>query len=108
VSDVTPLDIGHLFNSLSNPAYFEQSRHSSLEFLIERLTRFYSDGRIIIRPHDFWTTQHSYWRLPQKAPDLLSELEESDLLIFKGDLNYRKYVSVSWDVGLFARANLWG
>jgi hypothetical protein len=95
VSDVTPPDIGHLFSALSNPAYFfadeEAPDTSSLEFLVQELTSFYADGRIIIRPHDFWTTQHSFWRLPSKAPDLLADLEESDLLVFKGDLNYRKY-----------------
>jgi hypothetical protein len=94
VSDVTPPDIGHLFSSLSNPAYFfgaEGSRQEALDFLVSQLTAFYADGRIIIRPHDFWTTQHSYWRLPTRAPDLLADLEQSDLLVFKGDLNYRKY-----------------
>jgi hypothetical protein len=94
VSDVTPHDIGHLFSSLRNPAYFFGSgapRNAALDFLVAQLTAFYGDGRIIIRPHDFWTTQHSYWRLPTKAPDLLSDLEASDLLVFKGDLNYRKY-----------------
>jgi len=95
VSDVTPPDIGHLFSSLSNPAYFfgrdTAGRPQSLEFLVSQLSYFYADARIIIRPHDFWTTQHSYWRLPSKAPDLLADLEESDLLVFKGDLNYRKY-----------------
>jgi len=97
VSDVTPPDIGHLFTALSNPAYFfpdaESPDTTSLEFLVQELTSFYADGRIIIRPHDFWTTQHSFWRLPSKAPDLLADLEESDLLVFKGDLNYRKYAT---------------
>jgi len=92
VSDVTPNDIGHLFAALSNPQYFGSGqRHSAIDFLVERLTDYYSDGRIIIRSNDFWTTQHSYWRLPTKAPGLLADLEESDLVIFKGDLNYRKY-----------------
>jgi hypothetical protein len=103
VSDVTPPDIGHLFSALANPAYFESgSRHSALEFLVARLTEFYGEGRIIIRSHDFWTTQHSYWRLPSKAPDVLADLEESDLVIFKGDLNYRKYVS---SIKLLTRVN---
>lgn len=94
VSDVTPPDIGLLFSAIANPAYFESgSRHSALQFLVARLTEFYAEGRIIIRSHDFWTTQHSYWRLPSKAPDVLADLQESDLVIFKGDLNYRKCVS---------------
>lgn len=95
VSDVTPPDIGHLFSSLSNPAYFDVSgsRSPALDFLIDQLTAFYADGRVIIRPHNFWTTPHSFWRLPAKAPDLLADLEDSDLLIFKGDLNYRKCAS---------------
>jgi hypothetical protein len=94
VSDVTPPDIGHLFSALSDPGYFgAEARNPAMDFLIERLTGYYADGRIIIRPHDFWTTQHSYWRLPSHAPDLLADLEESDLLIFKGDLNYRKSIS---------------
>lgn len=103
VSDVTPPDIGHLFSALANPAYFESGlRHSALEFLVARLMEFYAEGRIIIRSHDFWTTQHSYWRLPSKAPDVLADLEESDLVIFKGDLNYRKYVS---SIKLLTRAD---
>jgi damage-control phosphatase, subfamily III len=96
VSDVTPPDIGHMFSALSDSSYFGSGpRHAALDFLLARLTAFYSDGRIMIRPNDFWTTQHSYWRLPSRAPNLLADLEESDLVIFKGDLNYRKYVLFS-------------
>jgi hypothetical protein len=39
---------------------------------------------------DFWTTQYSYRDLPGRDPRLLDELKKSELVIFKGDLNYRK------------------
>lgn len=92
VSDVIPRDIGHLFTSLSNPAYFnDEKRNFALDFVVARLKEYYRGGRIIVPHHNFWTTQHSFWRLPTYEPDLLADLEKSDLLVFKGDLNYRKY-----------------
>ena len=38
----------------------------------------------------FWTTQYAYQDMPAAAPELVEELSKSDLVIFKGDLNYRK------------------
>jgi hypothetical protein len=38
----------------------------------------------------FWTTQYAYQDLPEVAPQVLEELQKSDLVVFKGDLNYRK------------------
>ncbi|CAD6582132.1 MAG: hypothetical protein TREMPRED_003178 [Tremellales sp. Tagirdzhanova-0007] len=40
----------------------------------------------------FWTTQFAYQDLPTAAPNLLNEMKKSDLVVFKGDLNYRKLV----------------
>lgn len=48
---------------------------------------------------DFWTTQWSYQFLPEQAPELLKELKGSSLVIFKGDLNYRKCVLVCTESG---------
>jgi hypothetical protein len=39
---------------------------------------------------DFWTTQWSYQYLPEQASELCETLRGSALVIFKGDLNYRK------------------
>lgn len=58
---------------------------------------------------DFWTTQYPYQLLPERDPALLVELKKSALVIFKGDLNYRKCVYIEKipaaspmsDVGLF-------
>lgn len=41
---------------------------------------------------DFWTLPCDYSTMKRVAPDLYSNLEVSDLVIFKGDLNYRKLV----------------
>ena len=38
----------------------------------------------------FWTTQYSYQDIAVVAPKLLEELQKSQLVLFKGDLNYRK------------------
>ena len=44
------------------------------------------------KSHPFWTCGNAYWDLSVVAPDLLKELKEFDLVLMKGDLNYRKLV----------------
>lgn len=93
VSDVTPADIAHLFSSMSNDQYFPDLKDKeALVSMTQRWLEHYMEGRIIIRPNAFWTTAHPFCRLPTINPDLLRTLQESDLVIFKGDLNYRKLV----------------
>lgn len=73
----------------------------ALQALGDRWTRYLASGvfRLSIPittklgapgPADFWTTNYAYQDLPEMAPRLLEELKESSLVIFKGDLNYRK------------------
>ncbi|CAD6984218.1 unnamed protein product, partial [Tilletia controversa] len=46
---------------------------------------------------DFWTEPMGYSEMEKYAPDLLADLQESALVIFKGDLNYRKLTSdLNW------------
>lgn len=93
VSDVTPADVAHLFSSMSSDSYFPDLKNrEALQFMTQRWMEHYIEGRIIIRPNQFWTTAHPFTRLPTMSPTLLQTLQDSDLVIFKGDLNYRKLV----------------
>jgi hypothetical protein len=106
VSDVLPKDLTDLILALSEPESFftgdDRNGYSSskfslprkekgdLLFLSEQWKGFIRSGQLSMREDQLWTTAGSYWRLPQIAPDLFEELRESDLVLFKGDLNYRK------------------
>ena len=116
VSDVTPQDFTALINALGDPQSFftrqsDDEKHTDsqppslseqeiqdLQFLRNHLAGFLAEGQISIRPNVFWTTADSFWRLPTRAPLLFADLKESELVIFKGDLNYRKLTADSaWD-----------
>ena len=51
------------------------------------------DGTFVVSDHPFWTTSYEYTAMKNIAPDLYSLLSESFLIIFKGDLNYRKLLA---------------
>lgn len=108
VSDVVPKDFSDLLNVLLNakafyetpsaddkdkgvePQSLSSQEESILAALFENWSNLYAAGQIILRPNVFWTEGGSYWRLPHTSPFLFSDLQSSELVIFKGDLNYRK------------------
>lgn len=47
------------------------------------------DDRLLLVAHEFWSSPFSYLSLP---PELSTDLAHSSLLIFKGDLNYRRLI----------------
>ena len=112
VSDVVPADFAALLSALANPQGFfstpdehtgqisealSERELSDLSFLFQHLAGFHAEGQLILRPNIFWTSAHCYWQLPQAEPRLYEDLKESELVIFKGDLNYRKLTA---DVGV--------
>jgi damage-control phosphatase, subfamily III len=93
VSDVTPADFESLFNLLQDAPIAEtQKQRDDLKFLIDRWKMFYDSGKIRLRRDPFWTTAHPFSRMPTYAPELFRALQSSDLVIYKGCLNYRKLV----------------
>lgn len=108
VSDVVPMDFAALLNALADPQTFystpsedeklagktpsplSEKEVDELLYLFEQWSGFHQEGQLILRPNRFWTEGGSYWRLPSDEPRLMEDLQSSDLVIFKGDLNYRK------------------
>lgn len=112
VSDALPKDLDDLLHALSDPQAFYTAPDESgaqytplsekevdeVRFLFHQWTGFLRDGKLVMQPNRFWTAAGSYWRMPSTAPDLFNGLKESQLVLFKGDLNYRKLTS---DVSIF-------
>lgn len=105
VSDVLPEDFSALLNAMQDPkAFYEvktnakeptpltEDEAANIKFLFNHWSQLHSDGQIVVRPNRFWTHAGSFWRMPNTAPELFEDLKESELVIFKGDLNYRKLV----------------
>ncbi|USP75909.1 hypothetical protein yc1106_03183 [Curvularia clavata] len=108
VSDVLPADFGALLSALADPHSFyealsddekhngkqavplSETESANLKFLFQHWSTMHAEGQLMLRPNDFWTAAGSYWRLPKTEPELYNDLKESELVIFKGDLNYRK------------------
>lgn len=116
VSDVVPKDFSDLLNALNNaqsfystpsedeqrdgktPEPLSKKEEEELDFLFNTWSEFHSEGQLALRANRFWTEGGSYWRLPGTAPRLYEDLKESELVIFKGDLNYRKLTADAiWD-----------
>lgn len=108
VSDVLPSDFSELLNALADPRKFyetpsedeilqdktpeslSEKEAEDLSFLFQNWGQLYAEGQVILRPNRFWTQPGSFWRLPHVATELYEDLKTSNLVIFKGDLNYRK------------------
>ncbi|KAM3603366.1 uncharacterized protein V6R79_020852 [Siganus canaliculatus] len=52
--------------------------------------KYLKEGVWSYHDHPFWTQPHEFCDMAGDAPDLYATLQAADLVLFKGDLNYRK------------------
>ena len=58
----------------------------------EHLRQLQTQNELVIQPHNAWHLSTSYWHIPSQHPALFQELQDSELVVFKGDFHYRKLV----------------
>ena len=70
---------------------------SRMQKLGEKWSHYFSTGAWTLHSDPFWTYPHDFSLLKADDPDLYRSLSEASLVIFKGDLNYRKLVGdLAW------------
>lgn len=92
VSDVTAQDFQWTIQqtAASNHKWMSKSGVQWQTYLKEGVWSYYD--------HPFWTLPHEFCDMEADAPDLHETLKASDLVLFKGDLNYRKLTGDrDWD-----------
>ncbi|WFD21654.1 hypothetical protein MEQU1_000309 [Malassezia equina] len=93
VSDVTRKDWCWLLNTMAYGSLFPDAQPQeveSLRTLGKRWKQYEKEGKWIYEQHPFWCTGYTFWEINTESPDLFHHLCESQLVIFKGDLNHRK------------------
>jgi len=87
VSDASQHDVHWMLDQMSS------SNNNDIAKLGDKWKGRLSDGVWVLTDHAFWTTPYEFAAMKTVAPDLYTQLQEASLVIFKGDLNYRKLVA---------------
>ncbi|KIY46469.1 DUF89 domain-containing protein [Fistulina hepatica ATCC 64428] len=118
VSDVTPPDFNATVDALCHVDFLKSNALAAsdtkghLASMVARWRAYLADGTFALSvPRstplgggkgqgtnaEFWTTPYPYWDMETRANALWGDLRQSGLVIFKGDLNYRKLTGdVKW------------
>jgi len=71
---------------------------SRMKRLAEKWNHYFAVEAWTIHSDPFWTYPHDFSLMQGDDPELYRSLSEASLIIFKGDLNYRKLVGdLNWD-----------
>ncbi len=96
VSDAVPRDIDTAIKAIRSRADYmvdrEAETSNALAALAERLTSYINQGRLYIEANLFWNSSQFFWEMP--GP-LREQLAEAQLVIIKGDANYRRLLGDS-------------
>lgn len=93
VSDVNPEDLYYLIEGFADGTIYDDIDAADKDDLQEAgkyWKGLIRSDRLEFRSELFWTTQHPFGRLPSVEPALFEDLADAELVIYKGDLNYRK------------------
>ncbi len=93
VSDVMPEDLNYLIEGFANGTIYEDidpADNHELQEAGKNWKGLMHSDRLEFRAELFWTTQHPFGRMPVVEPGLFDDLADADLVVYKGDLNYRK------------------
>jgi hypothetical protein len=75
--------------------FLVQSSYPHVQSLGKRLTENLASGPLVLAEDYFWTSPLAFWEIPILLKD---ELAKSNLMIVKGDANYRRLLGDrSWD-----------
>ncbi|ODV81708.1 DUF89-domain-containing protein [Suhomyces tanzawaensis NRRL Y-17324] len=102
VSDTMPKDFENLLEQLDSKDFYQEIHANdkdsqAIKFLHSKLVQYRKSNQIVVESHPFWTLNLNFWEIPT-IKDLYENLLNSDLIIFKGDLNYRKLTGdLQWE-----------
>ncbi|EIW76695.1 DUF89 domain-containing protein [Coniophora puteana RWD-64-598 SS2] len=115
VSDVNPADFDETIKSMEADAFFAHApsleAKENLARMVSRWKKYIEDGTFtlatrmrdsnedFIQMTKYWTAPWPYWNMEAQGPKAWDWLSKSELVIFKGDLNYRKLTGdTQWPV----------
>lgn len=98
VSDVMLKDYKILLKDLKDRKFFpvtDKKSQAALDYFADTISKYLSSGILEFREDSFWTTHLDFWEIDPSETQhhgstIYKDLVQSDLVIFKGDLNYRK------------------
>uniref|UniRef100_A0A0N4YLW4 Sugar phosphate phosphatase n=1 Tax=Nippostrongylus brasiliensis TaxID=27835 RepID=A0A0N4YLW4_NIPBR len=98
VSDVTGGDFEWTLTELKKLGDVFRTMYEKLTVRVKKVKTphklFSVRGQLLFRDHRFWTYPQPYCEMYLVAPELYYELSAASLIMFKGDLNYRKLTAL--------------